>query len=134
VGFGTSCPGSLQKAPKIGMRDLAGNAARITIYDANPGAPALLLVGVSRTRFGAVQLPFALDALGFRGCKLYTSVELVLPATTGTKGLNKGYASFDLPFALAATGKVTLHAQWLSAGTGSLSPGGVSDALAWRMK
>lgn len=134
AGFGTSCRGSLGTAPKIGMRDLGGKAARITVYDANPGSPAVLLVGLSRTSFGATPLPLALDPFGFAGCKLFTSIDLMLPTTTGSTGLSKGYASFDLPVSLAAAGKVTLHAQWLSAGSGKLHPGGISDAISWRMK
>ena len=133
-GFGTSCRGSLARAPKIGMRDLGTKGARITVYDANPGSAALLAVGVSRTSFGAVQLPLSLDPFGFRGCKLFTSIDVVLATTTGSAGLAKGYASLDLPISLAATGKVTLHAQWRSVGTGTLLPGSISDAISWRMK
>ncbi|MEC4688677.1 MAG: hypothetical protein VST64_10290, partial [Nitrospirota bacterium] len=69
-GFGTSCRGSLPRAPKIGMRDLGAKGARITVYDANPGSPALLLAGVSRESFGAIKLPLSLDPFGFPGCKL----------------------------------------------------------------
>ena len=123
--YGAACRGSLATTPRIGIRDLSGTGIRLHLSDAAPGAPAALLLGLSRP-------PLDLDLFGFLGCKLYTSVDLVLVTVTGRKGISKGYASLDLPLKLSATGTLTLHGQWLSLDTGKLKLGGLSDAILWR--
>ena len=132
--YAASCKGTLNTSPKIGIRDLQGKGARIHLSDAAPGSPALLLLGLSRTNWGTIPLPLALDPLGFTGCKLYTSVELLLGARTGTIGNAKGYTFFDLPLPLAAKGQgsFTLHGQWISLGSGPRLPGALSDPMLWR--
>ncbi|MFQ5504183.1 MAG: FG-GAP repeat domain-containing protein, partial [Planctomycetota bacterium] len=71
--YGATCKGTLETSPRIGIRDLQGKGARIHLSDAAPGSPALLLLGLSRTKWGTIPLPLALDPLGFSGCKLQTS-------------------------------------------------------------
>ena len=50
--FGSSCRGTLPTYPKLGIRDLGQKGARVTLHDAAPGAPAVFLVGLSRSRWG----------------------------------------------------------------------------------
>jgi hypothetical protein len=128
--FGVSCAGSTATAPRIGARDLGPKGVRITLKDGTPGAPAALFVGFSRTNWGGQALPYPLDFLGLPGCSLNTSIDLLLPTTTGTVGLARGYASFDIPTRLLATGS-KLHAQWWCHGGKPLEAGSFSDAVLW---
>ena len=132
--FGSACRGTLTTIPRIGIRDLANNGLRLHLSGAAPGSPALLLLGLSRKNWGTIPLPLALGPFGFRGCKLYTSVDLPIVLSTGNIGLSAGYAYFDFPFRLSKKGLLSMHAQWLSLGTGKLAPGGLSDAILWRSK
>jgi hypothetical protein len=128
--FGLSCRGTAATTPRIGARDLGASGVRITLKDGTPGAPAALFVGLSRTSWGGQVLPYPLAPLGLPGCSLNTSIDLVLPTTTGTVGLARGYASFDIPTRLTPTGR-TLHAQWWCHGGKPLELGAFSDALLW---
>ena len=132
--FGTTCRGTLKTAPKIGIRDLGKKGIRLQLSGGAPASPAALLLGLSRTRWGNFSLPLALDPFGFTGCKLYTSIELLLLTSTGNTGISKGYGLLDLPIQLSATGKLTLHGQWLSLGAGKLAPGALSDAILLRLR
>ncbi|MFQ5427072.1 MAG: hypothetical protein ACE5EV_08325, partial [Gaiellales bacterium] len=62
--FGAACRGSLATSPKIGIRDLQGKGARIHLSEGASGSPALLLLGLSRSTWGTIPLPLALDPLG----------------------------------------------------------------------
>jgi len=129
--FGEACAGTLESAPKIGMRSEAGGA-RITLHDAPPGALVWLLVGTLRTTFAGLPLPRSLDDLGFRGCALLTSVEATVLVDSGSQGPSRGFASVVLPGVPAALG-MPLHAQWLVLRAGGGAPGGLSDALLWHV-
>ena len=100
------------------------------MFDAAPSGPAVLLVGLSRNSWGSIPLPLSLYPWGYPGCLLFTSVEVALVTKTGSNG----FASLDLPLPLSKTGPLTLYSQWLSMGTGTTAPGGVSDALTWRTR
>jgi len=98
----TSIPASL---PRIGY-GVEGQGTRVHLSGATPDALATLLIGLSSTSFGGVPLPMPLDALGFAGCSLQTSIEA--SATTCTAvGLDRGCASFIVPRL-----PVALHGQW----------------------
>ena len=131
--YGTPCAGSLATAPKIGVRGTEEGKIRISVYDAAAGSPAVLLVGASRTALGSTPLPISLESLGFHGCALLTSSEVALATTTGTDGIQAGYAAFDLPAIPAASG-VPVYGQWICLGSGDRIPGGVSDALDLRLQ
>jgi hypothetical protein len=140
--FGQSCAGTLSSSPKIGLRSLPppaddvrfGNdpASRVHLSDAEPGSPAVLLLGLSRTTFAGKPLPIALSPLGFAGCSLFTSIDEAIPVTVGAAGKERGYGWVDLTLATPGLSRFTLHGQWLVLGTGATWPGGVSDALSWR--
>lgn len=73
-----------------------------------------------------------LDALGFPGCSLFTSIDALALTTSGTVGLDRGYAFFDLPLPLQPTGRGTLvYGQWLTLDP-SVPGGGVTEAHWWR--
>jgi hypothetical protein len=133
--LGEACTGTLTTAPRIGMTALGvlgASGARVHLSNAPPAAPAFLLIGFSKTSWNGIPLPLALDALGFPGCRLFTSIELIAGVTTGTDGNARGYASVDLPLPLAAQGPVSAYGQWLVLGQGQTWPGALSAALEWR--
>jgi hypothetical protein len=128
AGFGTACPGGSDtgSAPRIGLRDLGSAGVRIHLSGAPPAAPAFLLLGLSRTSWAGTPLPLRLDPFGFGGCELYTSIDALVPATTGTVGNDRGYAFVDVPLPLRGLPRaVVLHGQWV------VCPGGLSAALQW---
>jgi hypothetical protein len=66
------------------------------------------------------------------GCALHTSIDALALRTTGTSGLDTGYASVTLPFDLSMTG-VRVYAQWLLFGPGNSWPGGLTRPLSWQL-
>lgn len=130
--YGLPGRGRLAGEPRIGLRDLGGGV-RITVHGADPGQPAVLLIGSSRTQAGGLALPFPLDALGLPGCSLLASAEWPLPVRLGAGGIQAGWAAIDLPGAITTgPGSFTAYAQWLCLGAGNL--GGVSDAVQWSFR
>jgi hypothetical protein len=132
--LGPACPGNLTTAPNVGMQSLGSAGVRIHLSDAPPNVPALMMAGLSTTQFGGVPLPAALDPLGIPGCSLRTSVDLTCLATTGAAGQDAGYAHFDLPVPVPASGlgAWSVAAQWWVLGTSATFPGGVTQAVTWR--
>jgi hypothetical protein len=118
AGFGT---------PRIGMRVVPGTAVRLTLSNAPPTMPALLLLGLSDTAHGALPLPAPLDPFGLPGMTLLTSVEALASSWTGGTGMANGFTSidFDLPpgHSLGSTG-LQLFAQWLWFDPSNLAVGG----------
>jgi hypothetical protein len=96
----------------MGMRALPGGIVRLTLSDAQPGALALLALGLSDLSFAGGALPLPLASHGLPGITLRTSAELLLFAPTGTNGIATGYATLDLVIPLAATG-VPVFGQWV---------------------
>jgi hypothetical protein len=132
-GYGNAARGTLASTPLIGLRDLGPQGIRIHLSGAEAGAPALLLLGLSRTRLGSTALPLDLSPLGFLGCRLLTSADVPFPVTAGRTGVAAGYALVDLalPLDTSTVGSLTLFGQWLCLGTPGTWPGGVSAALSW---
>lgn len=140
--LGDGCVGTLGQTPKMGLTNLgwgqSGNfnvgwGVRVHLSNALPGAPAVLLLGLSSTSYNGVSLPAPLDAIGFAGCQLRVGMDVVLLTSTGITGKDRGYARFDipLPLALPSVQGVALHGQWVSFGAGATWPGAVSDAMGW---
>ena len=134
TGFGSGCPGTLATTPRVGMRNFGSQGVRVHLSNAPPGAPALLLLGLSSTQLGPLPLPLALTSYGFPGCQLLSSADVALPVTTGVQGTSAGYAFCDIALPLGGSGPRTfaVYGQWLCLGQGATWPGGVSAALAWR--
>jgi hypothetical protein len=130
--YGTACRGSLAAPPQIGIRDVAGSSTRVHLSNAPPGASALLLLGLSRTAWGSLVLPFPLGHLGFTGCQLQAAPEFIIPTTTGTSGIGAGYGFVDLPFPVRyEVSSIPVYGQWLCVGAGPQAPGALSEPLEW---
>ena len=130
--LGPGCTGTLAAQPEMGLSDLGASGIRLHLSSAPPGAAAALLVGLSSTSWLGGTLPLPLSSIGFPGCELATSSEIQVPVLTGTTGTSRGYASFDVPFALrTGFGTLALHGQWLVLGSGATAPGATSDSLSW---
>lgn len=90
------------------------NGSRLQLANAPPGALAWCILGDGNaTATSGYPLPVALDSLGFAGCSLLVPMDYVGVTTTGTVGIDRGYAAFDLPVALAATAGRRFAVQWL---------------------
>ena len=120
--------------PKIGCRAVVGTTKpqglRITVSGAKPGVAAMLIVGGSDTSHHGVPLPWSLQPLGL-DCLLRPSSDLVLLGRTGTKGLDAGYARFDLGVTASLHGAYPMFAQWVTFDAGRVSA--VSDTLTMRV-
>jgi hypothetical protein len=110
-----------------GVPNLGNANFAIELRAARPAANCVLLIGVSRERWGNLALPWDLASLGMSGCVLQTSVHDAPLATTDAQGSAR--LAYPLPANPAFRG-LRLHAQWLVAGPGALFlPGDLSDAL-----
>lgn len=87
--------------------------SRLQIAGAPPGALACCILGDgAATTASGLPLPVALDPYGCTGCSLNVPLDFVDATLTGTTGLDRGYAAFDLPVAMAATGGRRFAVQW----------------------
>jgi hypothetical protein len=134
--YGPACTGTLANAPRIGIKRLGVSppiGVRLHLTRAEPGNSAVLLLGLSRTQWLGLPLPLPLDALGFPGCSLHTSVEVFASVTVGQVGLDRGYgfADLNLPLALPGRERFALHGQWLALGSGPTAPGALSEPMLW---
>jgi hypothetical protein len=123
--YGKGCTGTGAQGPVFQYVNLPsiGNANfTLAVRGGRPSSPAVLLVGLSRTRFGATTLPFKLDSVGMPGCEL-----LVAPVADGTVGLDPlGAGSFVLPVPATGLPKgAELNSQWFVLDAGA-NPLGVS--------
>lgn len=126
--FGSPCGGQLTRAPEIGIRRMLESKTRIQLRNGPPGGLAMLLLGFSRTSWGSVRLPMALDPFGFPGCSMLVSLDAtaLAPISTGPHG---GHAFVDLPVPLGSA--IEIHGQWAVFGAGRTPAAGTTDALSW---
>lgn len=113
VGAGCSANGNV---PSCGVRRVGGTSStsRVVLGSAPFGALALGVIGwQSELAFGGGALPVTLEPFGLPGCNLLVAPAVTCLEVTGTTGLDRGYAAFPLPTALAATSGHALAAQWL---------------------
>jgi hypothetical protein len=131
---GAACAGTLSSPPQLGMRSLGAAGVRVHLSGAPPGAPAILMLGLSATNIYGIPLPLALDPLGFPNCALRTSIDAQFLAMTGTAGSAAGYVHVDVPHPVPASGQGlwTLAGQWVVLGAGSEFPGGLTQGITWR--
>ena len=88
--FGQGCSGSSAAAPymdPIGVPALGNASFVVRAAGAMPTRPAALVLGQSRTRFGAVPLPFDLVAIRMPGCFLYTDALITLGGVVDAAGV-----------------------------------------------
>ncbi len=113
--------------PRIGMRALTGNALRFSLSSALPSVPALLVLGVSDSSYGAIPLPAPLDGFGLPGWTLQASAEALGATWTGVGGMAEGFAALDLGlppgYSVGTTG-LPLFAQWLWFDPANVAVGG----------
>jgi len=133
--LGPACAGNLTTTPNLGMSSLGAAGIRVHLSNAPPNAFSVLLFGLSTTQFHGVPLPLVLDPFGLPGCALRTSVELMCTVATGSTGNNAGYASIDInrPIPTVGNGTWSVSAQWFVLGDASTFPGGMTQAIRWRM-
>lgn len=126
---GNGCPGTLGMTSRIGWR-VQAPGARVHLSNAPAGAGGVLLVGLSDSQWGPFRLPLITDPYGLPGCTLHTSVEATVVATTGTQGIDRGYAYVDIPqpLALPNGGGVRVFAQWLVVGGTGIA---LSERVEW---
>ncbi|MEQ1633597.1 MAG: hypothetical protein ABL997_14560 [Planctomycetota bacterium] len=108
---GTGC--STTGGPMIpGLRSIP-TGARLQLASAPPGALTWCILGDgTATTTSGLPLPIALDSYGFQGCALNVPLDFVGATIAGTVGIDRGYAAFDLPLPLAATGGRRFAVQW----------------------
>lgn len=111
VTFGTGCKGSDGKVPAIafGGAPVLGQTLNVHLTNGKATSAALLLLGGSDTKYGAIPLPLSLAPLGAPGCSLLTEILLSLSgATSSTGGLTLG---LPIPNDTKLRGKL-LVGQW----------------------
>ncbi|HEX6811013.1 MAG TPA: FG-GAP repeat protein [Planctomycetota bacterium] len=102
--------------PRIGMRDPPGQTVRVSLSNAAPTTPAILVLGASNVNHGGLTLPAPLDPFGLPGMTLLTSAEALGLYLTGATGMDRGHAAADLNLPPGRTLGITgsqLFAQWL---------------------
>lgn len=112
VTFGNSC-GPRGVAPQLSGTGLpiVGKTYSVDVRSTSTNAPVLLTLGVSKTLYGALKLPFDLTPLGATGCTLLCSVEATAVGSIGASSM----ASFPVPIPQnnALLGARFFHQAWL---------------------
>ncbi|MEZ5988679.1 MAG: choice-of-anchor V domain-containing protein [Planctomycetota bacterium] len=96
--IGTGCVGDKGFVPIVGAATNAtlGQTFNVELHNAPPQTAAIFALGFSDQAWGPIPLPFDLGLLGMTGCKLWTSLDLLLPVPTG--GSKDGEGTATLPF------------------------------------
>ncbi|MDP6425087.1 MAG: hypothetical protein QGG14_10105 [Planctomycetota bacterium] len=91
VTVGTGCSSSKSTTLEIGSSTFpqAKKPMDITLTGGKPLAPAVLMMGLSFTRFSTLNLPFDLAPFGAKGCFLWNDPTFLFPAATGASGAAK---------------------------------------------
>ena len=79
-----------------------GNTFRVSLGQARPSTAALLLLGASRSAWGALPLPLDLGVVGAPGCHLLASGEFISVIATNAQG--RGSFTYSLPMNLGLIG------------------------------
>jgi hypothetical protein len=126
---GLGSAGTLPRMPILGLRAFVPFGFRVTLSGAEPGAFAILVLGLSQPT-----LPyFDLSLLGFTGSYLYPQPDALGFFQAGAAWPNNGYAQHDFARNLVPPtfpGAFQAWVQWIVFGTGANTwPGGVSEAM-----
>lgn len=123
----SGCAGTLVDEPRIGFRLQGSALGRVHLTRAPAGATAILLIGIDGEELApGVKIPPDLAAFGLPQCALANTIEATAVRTTGTRGVDLGYASVDVPMFAAPR----LYAQWLVLDPASGGVG-LSRGLVW---
>jgi hypothetical protein len=95
--YGTGCAGQngtpvLAASGRISLATTAYLSAQRFVAN----APGLIFLGASRTNWGSLTLPLSLTPLGFTGCFLHASPELVVPVLASSSGV--AYLQVRIPY------------------------------------
>lgn len=123
--FGTGCGGAYIGC---GGDPVQGGVFTVNLRNAPAGAPALLFLGQSDARWGALTLPFDLGFLGFAGCKALCDWTLGFPSAADPQG--QASRPFPIPLDPTLAG-ATVCWQWVLP---SISGGGLQLALSEGLK
>lgn len=104
--FGSACAG-LAPAPMLsavaGDLPWIGANLRLEVGPIGANTVPFVLMGTSRTAWGALTLPLSLDSIGMPGCKLFADPALVLPMTLGA---THGSVSMAVPQSVSLLGQL----------------------------
>ncbi len=109
VAVGTGCASSASRPLEIGASTYpqAGKSLNVTLKGAKGPGVAVLMVGASFTKLGAIALPFDLAPLGAPKCFVWNDLLVVIPAVIKPDG------SASTPFAIPpTTGNARLYMHW----------------------
>jgi hypothetical protein len=93
-GFATAGASATPRLSPTG-RPILNQTFSVDLSLARASSPAILITGVSKTKWGAFNLPLDLTPLGAPGCSLLCSVELTLGLATDPAGAAK--VPFSIP-------------------------------------
>ncbi len=109
--YGAGCAGSAGTPYLFGpVTPVVGGYVPIITANLAPATVAFTAIGLSDSSLGATPLPLALGSFGAPGCTLYTSAELLLPATNWN---GTAYVALQLPPTLPPTLLPVFFAQTL---------------------
>jgi len=117
--FGTADATPNQPFARSGMRSPTGTTiptVRFTVSDTAPGALCVLQIGLSDQSLNGLPLPAQLDPMGFPGITVLTSWEATLCTVAGTTGIDRGFASFNMPLPpgrIIDNSGTPMYAQWI---------------------
>ncbi len=92
---------------------IAGKKFGFHLNNATGGAPSILLLGVSKTSWAGIPLPFDLGPFGAPGNYLRCSAQTFVPFTASGSGPGKGKADFLISSVPSAAKGYTLYSQWM---------------------
>ncbi len=108
--YGSSCPPGLNRAYALSSNP-GGGAIELYEFDGPKQSAALCVIGVSKTSWGAVKLPWDLSSLGLKGCSLQASMDIFYPVPTN----ESGRANLTIPLPPTARhANVTFWNQWIN--------------------
>jgi len=110
--YGTGCNG-VAGPVDLTVQGAIANNATIQFVSGNHGAgrAGVLIIGISNTSYGSLNLPYLLDPLlGTSGCSLYASVEVTLAGTTSATVPATLMTPITLPAAAYGARVFTQHA------------------------
>ncbi|GEM_PF-2809434 len=84
--FGVSCPMDRNRASAIPTNPGSPLPFRLFLHGGMPSSVAVAALGVSKTAFGSLKLPYDLSPLGLKGCSIYVSQDFLLPLPTNASG------------------------------------------------
>lgn len=132
---GSGCVGSTNAVPRIGAtyRPAIGETIRLNLSRTKGNVPAILVLGLSTTRWNQMPLPLDLAFLGMPGCSLLVSPDAFMSLTTeGSGARGRASVQIQIPNDAALRGQ-TIYAQWLIGDPTSARMGSATRALSVRI-